>query len=268
MTALSLLQGFSPVSLERIQYVFSDVDGTLTYDGRLPARTLASLEALHARGYRIVLVSGGSAGTALHGIRAWPVDAFITESGAMAYYRDDGGAVAEWVHPDAAEAEAAGLSRSLIHSVEREIPESRLARDQFTRRFDVAFDYNEEKPPLHDRVVDQIQSLAKGLGASVYVSSIHINCWFGQYSKLLSLRQFLMARWRLSLEKIRDVSCFVGDAPNDQEMFRFFPLSVGVAGVKDFADKMEFLPAFVTSFEGGEGFAEFADLLIKKKGIR
>jgi hydroxymethylpyrimidine pyrophosphatase-like HAD family hydrolase len=55
---------------------------------------------------------------------------------------------------------------------------------------------------------------------------------------------------------------FAGDSPNDQPMFAFFPHSVGVANVREFAERMNVLPAWITRQERGPGFAEMVDVLL------
>jgi hypothetical protein len=45
-------------------------------------------------------------------------------------------------------------------------------------------------------------------------------------------------------------------------MFAFFPNAVGVANVREFADRIATLPAYITQAEAGAGFAELADLLL------
>ena len=49
-------------------------------------------------------------------------------------------------------------------------------------------------------------------------------------------------------------------------MFRAFPLSVGVANIVDFADRLRDWPAFVTSHDRGRGFIEVAEALIASRG--
>jgi hypothetical protein len=46
-------------------------------------------------------------------------------------------------------------------------------------------------------------------------------------------------------------------------MFQYFPISVAVHNVLKFVDQMQTLPAYITSLEGGEGFAEFANHILK-----
>jgi hydroxymethylpyrimidine pyrophosphatase-like HAD family hydrolase len=94
------------------------------------------------------------------------------------------------------------------------------------------------------------------------VSSIHVNGWFGDYDKLTMTRRLFRDCWQLDLDSIRDECVFVGDSPNDQPMFAFFPQSVGVANVAAFAAQMSALPAYITEQEGGHGFAELTELLL------
>jgi 3-deoxy-D-manno-octulosonate 8-phosphate phosphatase KdsC-like HAD superfamily phosphatase len=59
-------------------------------------------------------------------------------------------------------------------------------------------------------------------------------------------------------------SClYVGDSLNDAPMFGFFPHSVGVATVRDCADRMPSLPRWITRGAGGAGFVEVADALLR-----
>ncbi len=50
-------------------------------------------------------------------------------------------------------------------------------------------------------------------------------------------------------------------------MFWYFPNSVGIKNVLNFADRMEHLPAFVASKEGGDGFAEIAEHILKQRSV-
>jgi hydroxymethylpyrimidine pyrophosphatase-like HAD family hydrolase len=64
----------------------------------------------------------------------------------------------------------------------------------------------------------------------------------------------------LDAERARYV--FAGDSPNDSPMFRYFPNAVGVANVRDFADRMPHLPRWITARRAGPGFAELAQALL------
>jgi hydroxymethylpyrimidine pyrophosphatase-like HAD family hydrolase len=55
---------------------------------------------------------------------------------------------------------------------------------------------------------------------------------------------------------------FVGDSPNDQPMFAFFPNAVGVANLMNFADRITHRPRWIARGSGGTGFAEVAEALL------
>jgi hydroxymethylpyrimidine pyrophosphatase-like HAD family hydrolase len=58
----------------------------------------------------------------------------------------------------------------------------------------------------------------------------------------------------------------VGDSTNDQRMFGYFPLSVGVANLLRFAAQLEVWPRYLTAGERGAGFAEVAERLLAARG--
>jgi len=58
---------------------------------------------------------------------------------------------------------------------------------------------------------------------------------------------------------------FVGDSPNDEPMFARFPLSCAVANINRYAALLKHFPSYATSKECGEGFAEIAEELLKKR---
>ena len=78
-------------------------------------------------------------------------------------------------------------------------------------------------------------------------------------------RRFLGGAFGIDIDADRGAVAFVGDSPNDEPMFGFFPLGVGVANVRDFTGRMTSQPAWVASFPGGAGFAEFADVLLERR---
>eukprot|EP01036_Dinobryon_divergens_P061026 gene61026-81363_t len=78
-----------PASIARnLVGVFTDIDDTLTTEGRLPAAAYQALEALHAAGLIVVPITGRPAGWCDMIARFWPVAGVIGENGAF-YYRYD-----------------------------------------------------------------------------------------------------------------------------------------------------------------------------------
>jgi hydroxymethylpyrimidine pyrophosphatase-like HAD family hydrolase len=89
------------------------------------------------------------------------------------------------------------------------------------------------------------------------VSSIHVNGWWGQFTKEQGLRELLEKHYGTSLEK--DL-IYTGDSPNDGPLFKVAGMSVGVANIRHFIGKSEFhLPQFVTQKEGGSGSVELIE---------
>jgi hydroxymethylpyrimidine pyrophosphatase-like HAD family hydrolase len=107
-----------------------------------------------------------------------------------------------------------------------------------------------------------IVAIMEAEGLTAKVSSIHVNGWFGGYDKLSTSRLMLREDFGVDLEAEARAFVFAGDSPNDQPMFRFFPHSVGVANVRDMADLMQDLPAWITPSQGSAGFAELASALL------
>jgi hydroxymethylpyrimidine pyrophosphatase-like HAD family hydrolase len=66
----------------------------------------------------------------------------------------------------------------------------------------------------------------------------------------------------VDVDRDKASSLFIGDSPNDAPMFGFFPLSVGVANVTDFAGRLKAAPAYVTRARAGDGFAEMAERVL------
>ena len=67
----------------------------------------------------------------------------------------------------------------------------------------------------------------------------------------------------IDLDRERDRVAFIGDSPNDEPMFAFFPLSVAVANIRPHLPRLAAHPAFVTTAEAGAGFVEFAEVLLR-----
>ena len=102
-----------------------------------------------------------------------------------------------------------------------EIDPSVLSSDQYARLSDIAVDLSKTS----GADVRRIETIASASGASYALSSIHLNIWFGDYSKSSGLRHFFP---QLDIGKC----AYIGDALNDEEMFSLFPLSFGVRSVE------------------------------------
>jgi HAD superfamily hydrolase (TIGR01484 family) len=264
------LAEFPAADRRRVTRVMADIDDTITSDGLVSSVALAAVERLTAAGIDVIPVTGRPAGWCDHIARMWPVAAVIGENGAF-YFRYDRArkALQRRFFLDAA-ARAANRRRleKLGRDILARVPGAALASDQAYRDADLAIDYREDVPRLPQGTVDRIVRTMTAAGAHAKVSSIHVNAWFGDYDKLTMARILFRERFAADLERVRDTVVYVGDSPNDEPMFRFFPFAVGVANVRDFGDRLKTRPAFVTRARAGLGFAEVAEALLAARKIR
>jgi hypothetical protein len=244
--------------------VLTDIDDTLTTEGRLTAAAYAALERLRAAGRIVIPVTGRPAGWCDHIARMWPVDAVVGENGAF-YMRHDGAhgkLVRRFVTPEATRRDQRDRIAALGDAIVAAVPGCALASDQRYRESDLAIDYCEDVDALPREDVDRIVALMEAGGMTAKVSSIHVNGWFGTYDKLTTTKLLLREVRGIDLDLYREAFAFVGDSPNDAPMFDYFPNAVGVANLLRFVDRVTTLPAYVTDAEAGAGFVEFVDALL------
>ena len=241
-----------------IRYVLSDIDDTLTLNGRLPAVVFTAMERLKQASLCTIPITGRPAGWCDHIARMWPVDGLVGENGAFYFRYDDRARKMRRRYFKSEEQRSADRQKleKLKSEILKKIPGCRVSADQAYREADLAIDYCEDIPPLPMEDVDRIVRLFEAAGARAKISSIHVNGWFGEYDKLTMTRMLFEEVFDVNLENAIEKVIFIGDSPNDVPMFRFFPHSVGVANVLQFKDKMTHNPAYVTQQAGGYGFAE------------
>jgi HAD superfamily hydrolase (TIGR01484 family) len=262
------LAEFPVADRRRIRGIFTDIDETLTTDGSLTAAAYAALESLKRAGLLVVPVTGRPAGWCDHIARMWPVDAVVGENGAFWMWRDrDAGRLrSRFVLPDEARAEGRRRLEAVRAQVLREVPGAGIASDQPYRLADLAIDFCEDVPALPRASVERIVAIFEAHGAHAKISSIHVNGWFGDYDKLTTTKLMMRELFGVDLDAGRERYVFAGDSPNDAPMFAYFPDAVGVANVRDFADRMAHLPRWVTARRSGAGFAELAAALLAARG--
>jgi HAD superfamily hydrolase (TIGR01484 family) len=256
--------------LAEIHTVFTDIDDTLTLEGRLPAEAYLALQRLSEIGIDVVPITGRPAGWCDMIARLWPVKGIVGENGAFYFsYRKE---TRKLVQRFVAGAEERRVNRLKLDALQarilREVPGTGIASDQLYREADLAIDVCEDVDPLPDEAVDRVLAIFAESGAVAKLSSIHVNGWFGQYDKLSMTRLFADDVLGLDLEAEKARMLFVGDSPNDSPMFAYFPYSCGVANIRAYEHAGIALPAFVAEGRGGTGFVEIAERLLTAKAVR
>jgi HAD superfamily hydrolase (TIGR01484 family) len=261
------LANMSGASRLGVQTLFTDIDDTLTTEGRLTAAAYTSLEQLQTAGIRVILVTGRPAGWCDHMARMWPVDGVVGENGAFCFRYDHEKCTMDRHYIKSATARQVDRVRldQLAAHILAEVPGCAIANDQAYRDADLAIDFCEDVAPLPQEAVRRIFDLFFEAGAVAKISSIHVNGWFGSWDKLSMARIMMQRYFDEDLDITLNTCIYAGDSPNDAPMFSWFPMSVGVANVADFALADEDQPAFVTKARAGAGFTELVGFLLKDR---
>jgi HAD superfamily hydrolase (TIGR01484 family) len=246
-----------------VDVVLTDIDDTLTLDGRLPAAAYEGLERLRAAGKIVIPVTGRPAGWCDLIARLWPVDAVVGENGAFYFHHAEKRGMVRAYNRTASERAAdRGRLERLRGDILKDVPGARISADQAYREADLAIDFAEDGPRLGNEAIDRIVALFGAAGARAKVSSIHVNGWFGDYDKLAMTARCLEELFGINVREDNGRIVYVGDSPNDEPMFAFFRNSIAVANFADFAERVASLPRWITTREGGGGFAEVVDALL------
>ena len=253
--------------LAAVDGVLTDIDETVSTEGRLTAEAYAALEALKEAGLLVVPVTGRPAGWCDHIARFWPVDAVVGENGAFWMWHDraEGKLRTRFVQADAVRAEGRRRLDQIQAQVLREVPGAGIASDQPYRVADLAVDFREDVPPLAPADIQRIVAIFERQGAHAKVSSIHVNGWFGDYDKLTTSRLMMGELFGIDIDARRARYVFAGDSPNDAPMFGYFPNAVGMANVGDFTGRLTHQPRWVTAARSGAGFVELARALLEAR---
>ncbi len=259
---MKLLDGSAAKDLATVSFVLCDLDDTLTLGGVLPAASYTALEDLGRKGRQVVIVTGRPAGWCDMIARMWPVAAVVGENGAF-YFRYDRQAkrmLREFQRSDGQRRADQARLAAIFEKIRDKHPHVRLAADQAYRISDCAVDVCEDVAPLADGLIQDIVRMFEAEGATAKVSSIHVNAWIGDFSKV-QMSLSVLRGFGIDADQARNRVVYVGDSPNDEPMFAYFPLSAGVANVQAFLPTMTAHPRWITRRPGGLGFAELAAIL-------
>ena len=264
---LQPLDQFPADARKAIRGVLTDIDDTLTTDGRLTAEAYSAMQALQRANFLVIPITGRPAGWCDHIARMWPVDAVVGENGAFYFHYDRAACRMTRRFDQSAEERAENRTRlaAIRDQILSAVPGAAVASDQPYRETDLAIDFCEDVPALPIDAVDRIVSVFEAAGATAKISSIHVNGWFGSFDKLTMARRLMAEMFDTDLDRDQAQFVFTGDAPNDSPMFGFFDHATGVANVMDFRERLAAEPAYITGARGGAGFAEVAAVLLEAR---
>ena len=96
------LTDLTPAVCRQLEGLLTDIDDTLTTNGRLTAAAYRALERAHVAGLLVIPVTGRPAGWADQIARLWPVAGVVAENGALYLRRRSGRMVRRTVRDDQA----------------------------------------------------------------------------------------------------------------------------------------------------------------------
>ncbi len=261
------LQQLGPDQIKQIDALFFDIDDTFSLHSKILPQAYTALWNLKDAGIRLVPITGRPAGWCDHISRMWPVDAVVGENGAFFFWCDKNTGAFKTCFYDEP---AVRLSkRERLNRIKEEvlatIPGAGIASDQNYREADLAIDFCEDVSPLDEKQIQEICKIFDKHGATYKVSSIHVNGWFGNYNKLGMTKKMAAHLWGIDLATEKSRCVFCGDSPNDEPMFDYFPLSVGVNNILNFENQLTVKPGFITQGQGGIGFAQLAEHILKNR---
>src|SRR5579862_4538213 len=158
-----------------IRVVLTDIDDTLTTDGKLTSQPFAALERLHDAGRIVVPVTGRPAGWCDHIARMWPVDAVVGENGAFYFRHAQGKMLRRFQDDEQTRASNRARLQAIGRRILDQVPGCALASDQPYRETDLAIDFCEDVPPLPLETAERIAALMRAAGLGAKISSIHVN---------------------------------------------------------------------------------------------
>lgn len=255
-------------SLQNILCLFTDIDDTMSTLGKITREAYDAIWRAQDGGLAVVPVTGRPAGWCDHIARMWPVDGIIGENGGLYMRMTEQGLQREFRYDESARAGFRDKLKAIREEVLTKVPGCGIASDQPYREYDLAIDFCEDVEPLSDDAVSQIVAIFESHGATAKISSIHVNGWFGEFDKLTMAKQYASDIFGVSIEEAKDTFAFCGDSPNDEPMFAYFTHSFGVANVRQFLPLMNSHPNTITKAEGGAGFTEVVDAILRDRQLK
>jgi HAD superfamily hydrolase (TIGR01484 family) len=256
---LSLLQSLSADVLKTIRLIATDMDGTLTKQGKFTAALITALESLAASGIDVVIVTGRSAGWVQGVVSYLPVAGAIAENGGVFFAKSAAEPKLLTALPNLSDHRHA--LAHLFHDLQTQFPTICESTDNQFRLTDWTFDVR----GLSDLDLKTMAKMCGDRGWGFTYSTVQCHLKPLNQDKAIGLGQVLEHFFPCPPEQM----VTVGDSPNDESLFDSdrFPLSVGVANVLHYCDRLQHTPQFVTSAAEVEGFCELAQRLVQARCV-
>lgn len=256
MSFTPLSQDIATSWFQDVRLIATDMDGTLTQQGKFTPSLLQALEALAVAGIKVLIVTGRSAGWVNGLVSYLPVVGAIAENGGLFYAAESEAAIAltPITNLDAHRQQLAAIFAQL----QAEFPQIKESTDNRFRITDWTFDVQ----GLSLAQIQKLGNLCHQLGWGFTYSNVQCHIKPASQDKASGLLQVWRDRFP---EYTAKQVLTVGDSPNDESLFNpsHFPLSVGVANVVNYTNQLAHHPTYVTASAEGEGFCELAQFFYR-----
>jgi HAD superfamily hydrolase (TIGR01484 family) len=244
------------IGWNNIRLVATDMDGTLTSQGKFTTQLFQALENLAAAEIKVLIVTGRSAGWVSGLSNLMPVAGAVAENGGLFYPCGSDRAIALTPIPDLARHRQ--QLATAFTELQTKFPQIQESADNRFRITDWTFDVASLTPSD----LQTLSHLCQKMGWGFTYSNVQCHIKPQTQDKATGLLQVLQQYWpEYSPQQV----VTVGDSPNDESLFdrRYFTLSVDVANVLQYASKLQHQPAYVTHAAEGEGFCELSRYLLQ-----
>jgi HAD superfamily hydrolase (TIGR01484 family) len=242
--------------LTNIRLIATDMDGTLTRRGKFTSALLQTLEDLAAANIKVLIVTGRSAGW-VSGLSAMmPVAGAMAENGGLYFPPENQKPVV--LTPITDLAKHRQYLAMVFEKLQTQFPQIQESADNRFRITDWTFDV----AGLSQDQLQILDNLCQQMGWGFTYSNVQCHIKPQGQDKAVGLLQVLR-------EYLPDYSpeeiVTVGDSPNDESLFdrHYFPISVGVANVREYLDKLQHQPVYITTAAEGEGFCELSSYILQ-----
>ncbi|MDZ7968196.1 MAG: HAD family hydrolase [Nostoc sp. DedSLP03] len=254
--SLSPLSEVSFTSFSNIRLIATDMDGTLTKRGKFTPTLLQALEDLAAADIKVLIVTGRSAGWVSGLSSLMPVAGAMAENGGLYFPPGNQKPIVLTPIPDLVQ-HRQHLAMT-FENLQTKFPQIQESTDNRFRITDWTFDV----AGLRENELQTLDHLCQQMGWGFTYSNVQCHIKPQEQDKAVGLLQVLREYLPpYSPEQI----VTVGDSPNDESLFdrRYFPVSVGVANVLEYADKLQYQPAYMTAAAEGDGFCELSSYILQ-----
>jgi len=237
-----------------IKLIASDMDGTLTKAEKFDSKLFKTLTELADAKIDVLITTGRSAGWVQAIATYLPVVGAMAENGGLLYWQ--GSVVPQLMSEIDINQHRQRLSQ-IFSLLQSKFPQLRESQDNPFRLTDWTFDVE----GLSIEELKQIEDICHTEGYGFTYSTIQCHIKPLHQDKAFGLNKVIPQYFsNLTSEQI----VTVGDSPNDESMFNQeeFPLSVGVANVAKYCDRLKHIPSYITNKSEGNGFNELAELII------